>query len=245
MSGNWVVESRTTTAVVLAAGRGTRMRELTEEIPKPMVEVRGRPILQHILEGLASVGFEQALIVVGYRKEVIQHYFGDGQRVGLKLEYVEQVKQDGTGRVVGLAEPYCGDQPFLLSYGDILVDLSVYKNLQDLGQAEMLIAVKHSTDVSKGGAAYLDDRFHLVDLREKQSATEAKTHWYNAGIYTFRRSIFGFIEKLEKSPRGEYELTDAIRAMCQTGAQIKAVEIKGAWADVRDPEILRELNQTS
>ena len=70
-----------TKAVILAAGRGTRMRELTNEVPKPMVEVRGKPILHHILDGLGSADIEEVLIVVGYRKEVIQNYFGDGQKV--------------------------------------------------------------------------------------------------------------------------------------------------------------------
>jgi UDP-N-acetylglucosamine diphosphorylase / glucose-1-phosphate thymidylyltransferase / UDP-N-acetylgalactosamine diphosphorylase / glucosamine-1-phosphate N-acetyltransferase / galactosamine-1-phosphate N-acetyltransferase len=231
-----------TKAVILAAGRGTRMGELTAEIPKPMVEVRGKPILQRILEGLAAAGFRQALIVVGYRKEVIQKYFGNGDRLGLQLEYVEQTIQDGTGRVVGLAADFCADQPFLLSYGDILVDMGLYQRLQSLGEADMLIAVKYSTDVSKGGAVYLDPDSYLIDLREKQSG--ADTCWYNAGIYLFWSSIFPFIAKLERSPRGEYELTDAIRAMATSGLKIKAVEIEGSWADVRDPEILKELNQS-
>lgn len=232
-------------AVILAAGRGTRMRELTNEVPKPMVEVQGKPILQHILEGLASAGVEQTLIVVGYRKEAIQDYFGNGQRVGLRIEYVEQLTQDGTGRVVALGKQYCADQPFLLLYGDILVDPIVYQKLRDLGDAEMLIAVKYLQDVSKGGAVYLDRNFHLIDLREKQDAAGVETHWYNAGLYAFRSSIFPFIDKLEKSPRGEYELTDAIRAMAGAGLKINAVEIKGSWADVRDPEILQALNQRS
>jgi dTDP-glucose pyrophosphorylase len=234
-----------TKAVILAAGRGTRMRELTNEVPKPMVEVRGKPILQHILEGLGSAGLKKALIVVGYRKEAIQDYFGDGRRVGLQVEYVEQVTQDGTGRVVGLAQPYCHDQPFLLLYGDILVDPIVYRKLRDLGAAEMLIAVKYLQDVSKGGAVYLDQDFNLIDLREKKDAAGVETHWYNAGLYAFRPSIFPFIDKLDKSPRGEYELTDAIRAMAKAGLNIKAIEIKGDWADVRDPEILQALNKGS
>jgi UDP-N-acetylglucosamine diphosphorylase / glucose-1-phosphate thymidylyltransferase / UDP-N-acetylgalactosamine diphosphorylase / glucosamine-1-phosphate N-acetyltransferase / galactosamine-1-phosphate N-acetyltransferase len=234
-----------TKAVILAAGRGTRMRELTNDVPKPMVEVRGKPILHHILGGLAAAGIEEVLIVVGYRKESIQDYFGDGQRVGLHVEYVEQVTQDGTGRVVSLAKPFSCNHPFLLVYGDILVQAEVYKKLRDLGPEEMLIAVKHLQDVSKGGAVYLDENFRLIDLREKHDAAGTETHWYNAGLYSFRSSIFPFIDKLEKSPRGEYELTDAIRAMAQAGLKIKAVEIKGSWADVRDPEILQALNQPS
>jgi dTDP-glucose pyrophosphorylase len=234
-----------TKAVILAAGRGTRMRELTNEVPKPMVEVLGKPILQHILEGLVSAGIKEVLIVVGYRKEAIQDYFGDGQRFGLQVAYVEQVTQDGTGRVVSLAKPFSNDHPFLLIYGDILVQPEVYQKLRDLGQEGMLVAVKHLQDVSKGGAVYLDENFRLIDLREKQDATGIATHWYNAGLYTFRPSIFPYIDKLEKSPRGEYELTDAIRAMAQAGLSIRAIEIKGSWADVRDPEILQALNRPS
>jgi NDP-sugar pyrophosphorylase family protein len=230
-------------AVVLAAGRGTRMRELTESIPKPMVKVRGRPVLQIIVEGLRQSGISEVLIVVGYRKEVVQSYFQDGTSFGMQIRYAEQMVQDGTGRVVSLAQPFCGIDPFLLSYGDILVDPSYYPRLCDLKNAEMAIAVKRSTEVSKGGAVYLNNRFELTDLREKPGPGEAATPWYNAGIYAFRASIFDYVARLEKSPRGEYELTDAIRAMSLAGKRVQAVEIIGEWADVRDPEVLAQLNQ--
>jgi dTDP-glucose pyrophosphorylase len=230
-------------AVVLAAGRGTRMRELTETIPKPMVKVRGKPVLQFIVEGLVHSGIKELLIIVGYRKEVVRNHFQDGARFGIQIRYAEQIVQDGTGRVVGLAQPFCGDDPFLLSYGDILVDPTYYPRLCDLKDAEMSIAVRRSNEVFKGGAVYLNDRFELTDLREKPKPDETATPWYNAGIYAFRASIFDYVAQLEKSPRGEYELTDAIRAMSLGGKRVQAVEIAGDWADVRDPEVLAELNQ--
>jgi len=231
-------------AVVLAAGRGTRMRELTESIPKPMVQVRGKPVLQIIVEGLRETGIKELLIIVGYRKEVVQNHFQNGFKFGMRIEYAEQIVQDGTGRVVTLAERFCSNDSFLLSYGDILVDPIHYRRLCDLKDAEMSIAVRRSTEISKGGAVYLNDRFELTDLREKPKPGEAATTpWYNAGIYVFRASIFEYVERLEKSPRGEYELTDAIRAMSLSGKRVQAVEITGDWADVRDPEILAALNQ--
>jgi dTDP-glucose pyrophosphorylase len=230
-------------AVVLAAGRGTRMRELTKAIPKPMVKVLGKPVLQIIVEGLRGAGIKELLIVVGYRKEVVENHFQDGSNFGMQIRYAEQIVQDGTGRVVALAQPFCGDDPFLLSYGDILVDPAYYSRLCDLQGAEMSIAVKRSTDVSKGGAVYLNDRFELTDLREKPQPCEITTPWYNAGIYAFRASIFDYVARLQKSPRGEYELTDAIRAMSSAGKRVQAIEITGDWADVRDPEVLAELNQ--
>jgi dTDP-glucose pyrophosphorylase len=229
--------------VILAAGRGTRMRELTEEVPKPMIQVRGKPLLAHIIEGLATAGINEVLIIVGYRREAIQNHFRDGSSFGLRIDYVEQVVQDGTGKVLELAREFCAADPFVLSYGDILVDSSCYRELVCLAGAEMALTVRYATDVSKGGAVYLNEAFEVVDLREKQSATEAATNWYNAGIYVFRASIFPFIRNLQRSARGEYELTDAVRALVQAGHIFKALEIKGAWADVRDPEVLADLNR--
>jgi dTDP-glucose pyrophosphorylase len=231
-----------TKAVVLAAGRGTRMRELTLSMPKPMVEVCGKPVLSYILEGLRDAGVQKMLIVIGYRKEVVVDHFRDGSELGVEIVYAEQIRQDGTGKVVELAKDFCGADPFILSYGDILVDASSYRLLTRPGDSDVIITVRHTDDVSKGGAVYLNENFEVTDLREKQILEERTTSWYNAGVYTFNSTIFSYVARLEKSPRGEYELTDAIRAMARDGKKVKAVEIKGYWADVRDPEVLSALN---
>jgi len=248
-------------AVVLAAGRGTRMRELTSDLPKPMVKVRNKPVLLHILEGLQPAGIKDFLIVVGYHGEVVRDYFGDGTCLGLRIKYATQIVQDGTGRVVDLARDFVGDSPFILSYGDILVDPTNYPGLTDIPEGvDAIISVTRGEDVSKGGAVFVNEQMELTDLREKMSGagSQAATPeggqvgnlpdsrpsapWYNAGLYGFRSSIFEFTSKLERSPRGEYELTDAIRALAHSGRKVKAIELIGAWADVRDPEILARLN---
>jgi dTDP-glucose pyrophosphorylase len=231
-------------AVLLAAGRGTRMRELTDDLPKPMIQVRGKPILLHIIEGLREAGIARFLIVVGYRADVVREFFGDGRCFGTHIEYVTQVVQDGTGRVVDLARDFAGSEAFVLSYGDILVNPANYKRLAaPAADQEALISVKRNEDVSKGGAVFVNERFELTDLREKPKPGEPTSPWYNAGIYTFRRSIFDFTARLERSPRGEYELTDAIRALAQSGRKVQAIELDGDWADVRDPEVLAALNR--
>jgi UDP-N-acetylglucosamine diphosphorylase / glucose-1-phosphate thymidylyltransferase / UDP-N-acetylgalactosamine diphosphorylase / glucosamine-1-phosphate N-acetyltransferase / galactosamine-1-phosphate N-acetyltransferase len=231
-------------AVVLAAGRGTRMRELTANVPKPMIEVRGKPVLQHIIEGLRRAGVRELLIVIGYRADAVRNFFGDGSRHIIAIQYATQTVQDGTGRVVDLARDFVGNFPFILSYGDILVDPVNYKRVADLpDNIEAVITVTRGEDVSKGGAVFLNDRTELVDLREKSQPGEATSPWYNAGLYAFRSSIFEFTAKLRPSPRGEYELTDAIRDLAQSGKKVKALELTGTWADVRDPEILARLNQ--
>ena len=89
----------------------------------------------------------------------------------------------------------------------------------------------------------MNGAFEVVDLREKQSPGEIRTPWYNAGIYTFKPTIFSYVAPLQKSPRGEYELTDAIRAMARDGKKVRAIEIKGYWTDVRDAEALAEANK--
>ena len=248
-------------AVILAAGRGTRMRELTADLPKPMIQVRGKPVLQHIVEGLRDAGIRTFLIIVGYRADVVRDFFGDGSRFKTDIEYATQVTQDGTGRVVDLAKKFVANSPFVLAYGDILVDPANYKRIVDLADdVDAVISVTRGEDVSKGGAVFVNEQMELVDLREKPKAGEPSSPWYNAGLYAFRPSIFDFTAKLEPSPRGEYELTDAIRDLAQsgnkirarrgtspsdwrTGRAVKALELTGHWADVRDPEILAKLNK--
>jgi dTDP-glucose pyrophosphorylase len=239
------MQTNITKAVLLAAGRGTRMRDLTEALPKPMLEVRGKPVLQHIVEGLRSNGLTKLLIVVGWRAEMVKEFFGDGSKFGVRIQYQTQRVQDGTGRVVALAREFVGPDPFLLSYGDILVAPENYQRICDsLAGDEAVISVKRSDDVSQGGAVFVNDEFQLVDLREKPKPGEPTSPWYNAGIYSFRPSIFDFIAKLEPSPRGEYELTDAVRNLALSGKKVQALEITGDWADVRDPEILARLNSS-
>ena len=221
------------------------MRELTVELPKPMIEVRGKPVLQHIVEGLRDAGIREFFIIVGYRADAVQNFFGDGSRYKIAIQYATQVVQDGTGRVVDIARNFAENSAFILSYGDILVDPQDYKSIVDLpDDIEAIITVTRGEDVSKGGAVFLNDQMELVDLREKSPSGEPTSPWYNAGIYAFRPSIFEFTAKLKPSPRDEYELTDAIRELAQSGKKVRALELTGEWADVRDPEILARLNQS-
>jgi dTDP-glucose pyrophosphorylase len=242
-------------AVILAAGRGTRMRELTADLPKPMIEVRGKPVLQHIIEGLRDAGIRDCLIVVGYRADAVRDFFGDGSGYNVAIQYKTQTVQDGTGRVVELARDFTRSDPFILAYGDILVDPANYTRITKLiDGVEAILTVTRGEDISKGGAVFLNDDMDVIDLREKMQPVAGVSDgghsdqrsqlqpFYNAGLYAFRASIFDFIAKLKPSPRGEYELTDAIRELAQSGNRVKAIELSGEWADVRDPETLARLN---
>jgi len=244
-------------AVILAAGKGTRMRELTDALPKPMLKVQGKPILEHILEGLKAAGILETFIVTGYRAETIEDYFETGARLGMHIAYGRQMVQDGTGKAPELARGFVGTNPFLLTYGDILVAPETYAHMvKRFGEGKFsgVITVTPGEDVTKGGLNLFDDEFCLTRLVEKPSETELtqlrqagllKTIWYNAGIYIFQPVVFEYTARLEKSPRGEYELTDAVNRMVQTGHRIAGLRIPGRWVDVRDPEVLAGLEEQS
>ena len=108
------------------------MREMTAERPKPMLEVRGKPVLQYIVQGLREAGVREFLIIVGYHADAIRNFFGDGSRYNVEIQYATQSVQDGTGRVVDLARNFVEDVPFILNYGDILIDSANYKRFLDL-----------------------------------------------------------------------------------------------------------------
>ena len=187
-------------AVLLAAGRGTRMRDLTLDLPKPMLPVRGRPILDYIVTGLKAAGIAEVLIVVGYRADVVTDYFGDGSGHGLNVSYATQVTQDGTGRVVELAKDFAGGDGFVLSYGDILIDPANYQVLTTPGDEEGIVTVKHSDDVSKGGAVFVNERFDLTDLREKPEPRRADQPRGITRASTFSARVFSSGRRACKSP---------------------------------------------
>ena len=243
-------------AVILAAGKGTRMRELTQELPKPMLRVQGRPLLEHIIEGLIENGIRDLCIVTGWHAEVVEDHFGDGSRLGARITYRRQLVQDGTGKAPEVARDFVGSEDFLLTYGDILVKADTYRRMLErwkAGHYAGLLTVTAGEDVTQGGLNFFNERFELTRLVEKPSAAQVEQlrtegwlkpgqpAWYNAGIYLFQPSLFDYTARLQKSPRGEYELTDAIIAIIGAGHIIAGLQIEGRWVDVRDPEVLASL----
>src|SRR4051794_22579110 len=116
-------------AVILAAGKGTRMKELTNEVPKPMLKAKGKPILEQIIEGIVAAGVSEIFIVTGFRAEAIEGYFGNGSKWNTRIAYGRQAIQDGTGKAPELAKDFVGNSPFLLTYGDILVKPETYPQM--------------------------------------------------------------------------------------------------------------------
>jgi NDP-sugar pyrophosphorylase family protein len=224
------------------------MGDLTANLPKPMVEVEGKPVLEHIVEGLRDEAMiTDFFIITGWCGNVIRDYFGNGKQWGVQISYGEQTVQDGTGKAPELAREWVGADRFLLMYGDIFLKPppTDYALLVAAFKEDGVIAVKDGEDLTKGGAVVLDNDGFMIDLVEKGGAGQVPPNaFYNAGIYLLPSLVFNYTAKLEKSPRGEYEFTDVLKALVkEAGARLRGVILRREWADVRDPSVLAELNR--
>lgn len=230
-------------AVVLAAGRGTRMGDITEETPKPMLPVAGKPMLEHILDRLAAAGIREFFIAVGYRHELIENHFRNWR---LPVQFQLQEPVNGTCSAALLAKDFAGRDPFLLTYGDILCDPAEYQNCERLIDKRVetvaALAVKAVDDPWQGAAVYeVDGR--IEKIVEKPPKGTSTTRWNSAGFYAFRPVVFDYMRRVKPSPRNEYELTSAIDMMIADGLDLRISPIAGDWRDVGRPEDLAAVNR--
>jgi len=229
-------------AVILAAGRGKRLGALTADRPKPLLAVRGRPLLEWIIVGLRDEGLSEFLCVVGYLGDRIREYFGTGARRGVRMDYVEQGGRHGTGAALQLGRSFAGDEPVVMSYGDILTDPRHYAAL--LGRArgahaDAVMGINRLPDVSAGAAVLLEgDR--VTGIIEKPPPDAGLSDWNQAGVTAFGPAIWQVHDDLPLTPRGEYELTEGIAMLIRQGSDVRAVRFDGFWSDVGTPEALEE-----
>jgi NDP-sugar pyrophosphorylase family protein len=226
-------------AVLLAAGRGTRLGALTERLPKPLLPVGGRPIIVHILDGLFKAGIRDVTIVTGYLAEMLEAELGNGAGSGMEIGYVRQETLDGTARAVALARDHLGDATFFLGWGDILVRPENYRAIVRASRlADAVIAVNEVGDPSLGAAVYVDSAIAVQRIVEKPAPGTSTTRWNNAGLGVLGADIWPHIDALAPSERGEYELPQAVDALVASGARVVAVPIEGPWFDIGTPDSL-------
>lgn len=226
------------TAVVLAAGRGSRMGALTAATPKPLLPVGGRSLLEHIVSGVAGAGVERVIIVIGYLGQQIEALMGDGARFGVRIRWCRQGRAEGTARALQLAEPHVGRDPFVLVWGDILVSAPFYRQFVQAFEAapcDAQLAVNEIDDPWRGAAVYVRAGWRVARVEEKPPRRTARTHWNNAGIMILTAPIFEYARRLTPSPRGEYELPEAVAQMISDGLVVRAVPVQGFWSDVGTP----------
>jgi bifunctional UDP-N-acetylglucosamine pyrophosphorylase/glucosamine-1-phosphate N-acetyltransferase len=223
-------------AVILAAGEGQRMRPLTTNRPKVMLPVASRPILEHLLIEVKAAGIEEIVLVVGYCDKQVRSYFGDGERWGVKISYSEQRKQLGTADAIRMAAGVT-DGNFLVINGDIVVSRVDIKHL--MKSAHDTMSVTEVKDPRGLGIVELAGN-KVVSIHEKSK--NPPTLMANAGLYLFTPEIFDVIAKTEKSPRGEYEITDSLQILIGRPNGLHFVEIK-SWLDLSYPWDLLKANE--
>lgn len=224
-------------AVVLAAGEGTRLQPLTSNRPKPMLPAANRPILEHVLDALVEAGIARLVLVVGYRRERVQEHFGPSYR-DVPITYVRQEKQLGSGHALLQARSAI-DGPMLVVNGDRIIEpRSVERVVSafETDDVEAVLAVIERDDAERYGAVTLEDR-DISEIVEKPQHGQYRL--INAGIYAFEQSIF---EEIEETPReaGELALTETIARLLNR-TRVRGVRTDGLWVDATYPWDLLEV----
>ncbi|QGX94785.1 sugar nucleotidyltransferase [Haloplanus rallus] len=223
-------------AVVLAAGEGTRLRPLTEDKPKGMVEVDGKPILTHCFEQLAELGADELVVVVGYRKQDIIEHYGD-EFEGVPITYAHQREQKGLAHALLTVEEHVDDD-FMLMLGDNIFQANladvVRRQRENRADAAFLVEEVDWDEASRYGVCDTNKYGEITDVVEKPE--DPPSNLVMTGFYTFSPAIFHACHLVQPSNRGEYEISEAIHLLIQSGRTIDAIGLEGWRVDIGYPE---------
>lgn len=222
-------------AVILAGGKGVRLRPLTYTIPKPLLPVGEKPILEEIIERLASFGVRDFVIAVGYRAELIETYFRDGAQLGVHIDYVRESQPLGTAGPLSLVRSAFDlppDESLLAMNGDILTDLDIgaLVDFHRRGGFEMTIATREFQLLHPYGVLKLDGR-RVAGILEKPAVTDI----VSAGIYAIQPSA------LDAIPEGSFfDMPDLVNKLLAQGRRVGAYQFAGQWLAIDRIEQLED-----
>ena len=219
-------------AIILAAGEGQRLKPFTALRPKVMLPIANKPILSYVVEAVAGNGIPGIIMVVGYKKEQVQDYFGSGERFGVSITYVTQKYQVGTAQALRVAQN-AATEGFLVLPGDNIIEPSTISGIVEAPLPTML--TKRSDNVSKYGVVAVENGL-VRKIAEKPR--EATGNIVNTGIYVLGRGVFDFL-------KGEKDLTAALQNMIVGGTALHAEETAGPWLDVVYPWDILALNSVA
>ena len=224
-------------AVILAAGEGARMGPFTASVPKVMIPVGNRPILEYVVRAVVECGIRDILMVIGYRRERIQSYFQDGKAFDARITYIPEAKQLGTAHTLRQAKPHV-DGRFLVLNGSSLIDKQFVSDLLDHGDGPA-VAIKESERPREYGAVTLRGR-NVVAITERPR--EVTSNLISTGAYILEPSIFNLIDR--QAEEDHQDMPSVLTEWAKTTA-ITAVESTGTWLDARYPWDLLRLNATA
>jgi mannose-1-phosphate guanylyltransferase len=235
-------------AMVLAAGLGTRLRPITYEMPKPMVPVLNRPVMEHIVRLLARHGFTETIANLHWFPDLIEAHFGDGSKFGLELSYSREEQLLGTSGGVRNAADFLGDS-FLVISGDALsdIDLTAMREFHESHDGIATLATKRVEDTSQFGVAITGADGRIQGFQEKPDPAEALSDLANCGIYMFRSEIFDFFPGPGTSKAAGPEdppgfadwAMDVFPRLLEGDVPFYSHEIDAYWNDIGNLEELR------
>ncbi|MGJ3237453.1 MAG: glucose-1-phosphate thymidylyltransferase [Anaerolineae bacterium] len=229
-------------AIILAAGQGTRLRPVTLTMPKPIVPVANKRLIEYAIDTIKGADITEIGIVVNSLESPIVQAFGDGSQMGVKLEYIIQEEQLGLAHAAGICRDFVGDEPFAMFLGDNIFQDKMSDFIRNFGasDADASIVLAKVPDPSRFGIAVVEDG---VIQRVMEKPKDPPSDLAIVGVYLFRASVFEAIDTLEPSARGEYEITDAIQKLISDKKSIEPYTIKGWFIDAGKPDPIILANQ--
>ena len=218
--------------VILCGGKGTRLRELTEEIPKPLVEIGGKPILWHLMKIYSHYGFNDFILCLGYKGELIKEYFSRNNKENWKITFVDTGEEANKAERIKKVQKYIKDDNFFVAYGDDVCDVNVKKVLDLHLKKNKVVTLTAVNLLSPFGVMEVNDNDEVTEFKEKPKLD----YWMNGGYFVFNKKIFNYLKE-------GYDLEKEAFEELAKEKQIAAFKHHGFWKSMNTFKDVVELNE--
>ena len=218
--------------VILCGGKGTRLREFTEDIPKPLVEIGGKPILWHIMKIYSHYGFNDFILCLGYKGKIIEDYFKNNNHENWNIEFVDTGEKSNKGQRIKAVEKYIKDEDFFVAYGDDVADVNIKECLDYHLKNGKIVTLTAVNPESQFGIMEVNDNNEIIEFKEKPKLD----HWINGGFFVFNKKIFSYITD-------DYDLEKETFNELVKEKQICAFKHPGFWKCMNTFKDTIELNE--